>query len=132
MVDATGEDRDRATGERRFMGGSVDAAGEPRGDDIAVSGQLSCDGGRQFASRQGGVAGADDGERLRTAQRLAVAPDGEKRRRAVDMAQVGWVTGFAHGDEACTRTVMRIEFVLRFPFGTDAQVALAAAPGQTG
>src|SRR5262245_43693585 len=68
------------------MRGGVDATREPRGDDETFEPEFACKLAREFLSRRGAVARADDGDDGKGGE-LNAALDVEKRRRRIDMGE---------------------------------------------
>jgi hypothetical protein len=74
--------------ERAAMRSRVDAACEPRGDDETFEPELARKLAREFLSRRGAVAGADDSDDGKGGE-LGAALDVEKGRGASTWASAG-------------------------------------------
>ena len=69
-------------------GAAVDAAGEPRGDDVAGAADAGGEHAGELLAGRRAVAGADDGHD-RACQKGEVALDVEQRRRRIDGGKRG-------------------------------------------
>ena len=131
VVEAAGEHGDGSVLERRLVCGTIDAAGEPGGDDEA----RAADAGREHAGELlaggRGVARPDDrhdGPR----QVGGVALDVEERRRRIDGGKGRRVAGLDGEEGACADPVCGLELGLGRLARADADRLPAAAPRQLG
>ena len=80
------------------MGGGVDAAGEPGNDDESGGAEIRRQAFGEATPVEGGVAGADDGDR-RFLQQMVVAVNRNQRRRVLDVGEQWRIGGLATGDK---------------------------------
>ena len=117
--------------ERRLVGRRVDAAGEPRGDDVAGAADAGGEHAGELLAGGRAVAGADDGDH-RARQVGDVALDVEQRRRRLDGGQRRRVAGLDGEEGARADPVGGLELGLGLRRRADADRLPPAAPRQLG
>jgi hypothetical protein len=128
-VDAAGDDRDGASGERSLVRRRVDAAGESRDDDEAASAQLQRQVAGETPAIGRGVPRADHRDR-RLRQERRVAAERQQRRRVVGGGERRGIIGLAPGDEARAHALHRRHLPLRRAAAADQK--RPAPPGALG
>ena len=113
--------------ERAPVRGGVDATREPRGDDETFEPEFACKLAREFLSRRGAVARADDGDDGKGGE-LNAALDLEKRRRRIDMGERRGIARLAERNERYAQTVGAGKFGFGLGFGAKPDVVGPAAP----
>jgi hypothetical protein len=92
--------------ERAPMRGGVDTAREPRGDDETFEPEFDGKLAREFLSRRGAIAGADDGDDGKGGE-LGAALDVEQGRGRIDMGERRRIARLAERDEICADCKVR-------------------------
>ena len=130
VVVPAGEHRDRAGRKAGAVGGGIDAAREPRGDDEARFAELAREPLGEFHARRRGIARAHHGDH-RHLQRRERAAHGKERRRVIDHRQARRIVGLGERDQRDAAPARGVELALGLLVRTDAhRSAGAAAPRQ--
>jgi hypothetical protein len=98
LIEAAGEDRDRAGGEGTLMRRGIDAAREARHHHEAGDPQIARQFLGQLAAADGGIARADHADR-RTQQQGGIAAQRQQRRRILDGRERLGIARLAQGQE---------------------------------
>ena len=112
VVEAAGEDRDGAGGNRGFVGGAVDAAGEAGGDNIARLAEAAGDDRREFPAGDGRIPRADDGDHG-PAQRRHGADTARSGGASARWRSATRIVGLAHRHHLAAEPVEGREFARR-------------------
>src|SRR5258708_17368206 len=102
----------------------IDAASEPRGDDIATLAEIPCDLHGEFPPGDRGIARADDRHHW-PAEAGDLAAHADERRSGIDMAEPGRIIGLADRDHANAGIGRGSELTLCFSLGGDADLSAA-------
>ena len=114
------------------MGVGVDAARQPRGDDIVGGAEVAGDLAGETVATRRRVARADDGDDA-LVQEMTVADHRKQRRRIGDRGKRPRIVGLAERDQAGARRPQGVDLALGGGARANAQAAPpAAAPGQIG